>query len=113
MADINVHRVHTLGLKAARTAADKMAARLEEKFELTGDWKGNLFQFSRSGVNGTLAVSETDLKLEITLGFLLKMMKAPIEKAVNEQLDIALTAKGAATKTPANAAPSKPAPKKK
>ncbi len=43
--------------------------------------------FSRPGVTGILAVSESELKLDVTLGFMLKMMKGPIEKSVHEQLD--------------------------
>ncbi len=91
MADITLKRTHKLGLKGAKVAADKMADKLSEKFDLAGEWKGNVLNFSRSGVNGTLAISETEMALEVTLGFLLKAMKGPIEKAVNEQLDKVLT----------------------
>ena len=90
MADISLVRAHKLGLKAAHTAANKMADRLAEKFDLKGTWSGNTLNFSRPGVNGTLAVSEKDMKLEVTLGFMLKMMKGPIERSVHEQLEIIL-----------------------
>src|SRR5437868_5881640 len=82
MADISMKRSHALGLKGAREAADKMAEKLGEKFDLAGDWKGNVLHFQRPGVNGQLAVSDSDMTLEVTLGFMLKMMKGPIEKAV-------------------------------
>ncbi len=121
MADISMKRTHQLGLKGARAAADKMAEKLGEKFDLTGDWKGNTLSFSRPGVNGTLAVSETDMQLEVTLGFMLKMMKGPIEKAVHEQLDKVLAAPATAAKpaakpaakSPAKAPATKPAAKEK
>lgn len=114
MADISIKRAHSLGLKAARVAADKMADRLAEKFDLSGDWNGNTLAFQRSGVNGTLAVTDKDLKLEVTLGFMLKMMKGPIEQAVHEQLDKVLAEAPKATKaTEKPAAAKKPAPKKK
>jgi hypothetical protein len=45
------------------------------------------------------------MSLEVTLGFMLKMMKAPIEKAVHEQLDQVLASAAPASK--------KAAPKKK
>lgn len=112
MPDINVHRTHSLGLKGAKAAADKMAARLEEKFDLVGEWRVNTFVFSRPGVNGTLIVSEEHLKLDVTLGFLLKMMKGPIEQAVHEQLDIVLASKKS-TAPPKVVAEKKPGPKKK
>ena len=87
MADISHKRSHALGLKGAHTAANKMADRLNEKFDLKGTWTGNTLNFTRPGVNGTLAISETEMKLEVTLGFMLKMMKGPIEQSVHEQLD--------------------------
>jgi predicted Zn-dependent protease len=36
MADITLKRAHQLGLKGARAAADKMAEKLNEKFDLAG-----------------------------------------------------------------------------
>ena len=101
MADIELHRTHHLGLKGARAAADNMAGRLADKFDLAGDWKGNTLHFSRSGVNGQLVVTDHDMNLAITLGFMLKMMKGPIERAIHEQLDNVLDSApaGAPSKT--------------
>ena len=90
MADISLNRTHSLGLKGAHAAANKMAEKLGEKFALTSSWVGNTMNFTRQGLNGTLAISESDIKLEVTLGFMLKMMKGPIEQSVHEQLDKAL-----------------------
>ena len=87
MADIDVHRAHELGLPAARRAAEQMAADLGRKFDLRGSWQGDVLRFERSGVAGTLAVTDRDLRLSISLGFLLKAMQASIEKAVLHELD--------------------------
>ena len=87
MADISHKRTHSLGLKGAHAAANKMAERLGEKFDLNGTWNGNTLNFARPGVTGILAISETEMTLEVTLGFMLKMMKGPIERSVHEQLD--------------------------
>lgn len=87
MADIDIKRAHNLGLKAARAAADKMAEHLGRKFDLKGGWEGNVLRFERPGVNGSLAISDQDLRLSVALGFLLKAMKASIEKAVEHELD--------------------------
>ncbi len=112
MADIQIKRAHALGLKGARAAADQMAQKLGKQFGLSGDWDGNTLHFDRPGVQGSLAVSDKDMKLEVTLGFLLKAMKGPIERAVHDQLDQVL----AAAKPAAKAAPvakAKPTTKKK
>ena len=95
MADIDVHRDHTLGLKAARAAAERMAEHLAKRFDLRGEWSGNVFRFQRPGVTGSLAVSDKDLRLDVTLGFLLRALKGSIEGAIHEELD-KLFAKGAA-----------------
>jgi putative polyhydroxyalkanoate system protein len=87
MADIELTRVHNLGLKAARAQADRMAEQLGRKFDLKGDWEGNVLRFERPGVSGSLAVTEKDLRLLVSLGFLLKAMKVSIEKAVTQELD--------------------------
>ena len=87
MADIDLKRVHHLGMKAARHAADEMAADLGKKFGLSGGWKGNTLHFDRPGVTGTLVLTDKDLHLTVTLGFLLKMLRGSIEKAVHEELD--------------------------
>ena len=98
MADISLKRTHALGLKGAHAAANKMADKLGEKFDLKGTWNGSTLNFTRPGVTGILAVSDTDMTLEITLSFMLKMMKSPIEQSVHEQLDRVL--KDAQTKSP-------------
>lgn len=102
MADISLNRAHQLGLKGAKAAADKMSAKLNEKFDLVCIWSGDTLNFQRSGVNGKMIVTETHMQLEVTLGFLLKAMKGPIEKSVTENLDIALAAaKPVVSKAPA------------
>lgn len=123
MADISLKRTHTLGLKGAHAAASKMVDKLGEKFDLKGTWSGNTLNFARPGVTGVLVVSDHDMKLDVTLGFMLKMMKGPIEQSVHEQLDKALKdgdAKVAATPVVKTAAKStktgvakKPVAKKK
>ena len=87
MADIEIRRAHHLGLAGARKVADKLAADLGRKFDLRGGWNGNTLRFERPGVTGTLAVSDRDLHLSVALGFLLKAMKGPIERAVVAELD--------------------------
>ena len=87
MPDIDIKRAHNLGLKAARSAADKMAEHLGKRFGLAGDWRGNVLDFHRPGVTGSLAVDEKDVRLTVNLGFLLKAMRGSIEGAVHEELD--------------------------
>ena len=115
MADIDITRVHNLGLPAARVAADRMAAHLGSKFDLKGEWTGNVLHFQRPGVTGSLGITGKDLHLSVTLGFLLKAMKGSIEKAVVHELDTLFAAKtGAPSPKAEKPKPKKaPAPRKK
>lgn len=87
MADIDVHRVHGLGLDGAHEAADRMMEHLAARFGLHGTWDGNMMRFERPGVKGHLHVDERSLHLTVTLGFLLKAMRGSIESAVVRELD--------------------------
>ncbi len=111
MADIEVKRTHGLGLPAARKSAEKMADHLGMKFDLKGRWEGDTLVFQRPGVSGTLAITDRELHLAVTLGFLLKALKGSIERAVHDELDSLFARKAEAPgKAPA---PKKPAPKAK
>jgi len=112
MADIDLKRVHHLGMKAARHAADEMAADLGKKFGLSGGWTGNTLHFDRPGVTGKLVLTDKDLHLTVTLGFLLKVLRGSIEKAVHEELD-ALFSRKKGEHAPAHAGPGAKATAKK
>jgi putative polyhydroxyalkanoate system protein len=105
MADIDLKRVHNLGIKAARLAADRMAEDLGRKFGLSGGWTGNTHHFDRPGVTGSLHLTEKDLHLTVKLGFLLKAMRGPLEAAIVRELDTLFEKHGA---KPASAAAQKP-----
>lgn len=93
MADIDVKRTHGLGLAAAHKASDKMMEALAKKFDLKGSWQGDTLVFQRPGVSGTLAITDRDLHLSVTLGFLLKALKGSIERAVHSELDALFAAR--------------------
>jgi putative polyhydroxyalkanoate system protein len=107
--DIDIRRAHDLGRVAARRAAEQMIADLARKFDLRGQWQGDVLRFERPGVAGTLALTEKDLHLSISLGFLLKAMKASIEKSVLHELDTLFARPSAAA--PVASAPTAKRPK--
>lgn len=87
MSDIKIRRAHSMPHDKARLAAEKMAKRLQEKFDLDYEWDGEVLVFERSGVNGELTVASKYVEMEVKLGFLLRMMKPTIEKHIHENLD--------------------------
>lgn len=95
MADIDIRRAHDLGLEAARAAADRMAAHLATRFDLRGEWRGDVLHFERPGVNGSLKVGPDDVHLSVALGFLLRAMKGSIESAIHREMDTLFPTPGA------------------
>ena len=111
MADLNLHRDHTLGLARARKVALKWAEHVEEKLAMEctiieGDDE-DVLEFKRSGVDGRMVVAATHFDLEATLGFLFKPFLATIEAEVGKQLDEALAKESAKAAKPAAKAAAK------
>ena len=98
MADIHIHRDHSLGLAEARKVALQWAEQAEAEFDmdctiLEGETSDTV-EFTRSGVKGELIVAADHFQLEAKLGFLLGAFSRTIEAEIEKNLD-ALLAKGA------------------
>ena len=94
MADIKLHRDHSLGLARARTVARKWADHVKNKFDMEcslveGDAMDTL-SFTRSGVHGTMTLTANAFDLHAKLGMLLGPFAGQIEAEVSRQLDSAL-----------------------
>ena len=110
MADIHIHRDHTLGLAKARKIAWKWAEEVEEKFDMEctvieGETSDTV-EFKRTGVSGRLIVAPEHFELDAKLGFLLGAFSKTIEGEITKNLDALLAAgKPAAKKAAAKKAP--------
>ena len=87
MADISIKRAHHSSLAEAKKMAEKIAAKLEKDYQLKSSWVGDVLNFTRSGVNGTLGVTAKELKIDVKLGFLMAAFKGPIGDAIEKNLD--------------------------
>jgi putative polyhydroxyalkanoate system protein len=97
MATISITKRHTLTHRQAKSAAEKVAADLQQRFGLRYQWDGDRCAFHRPGLAGELVVGATDVRLDCTLGFLLTAIKPAIEREVHREFDqlFAKPAKGA------------------
>jgi putative polyhydroxyalkanoate system protein len=91
MSTIDVRRSHKLSKEDARKKAEALAASMGQRFELDWRWEGDriLFDAPRGrakGTKGTVDVGEGDVRVQIELPFLLKVLKGTIESKVNEKL---------------------------
>jgi putative polyhydroxyalkanoate system protein len=109
VSDISIKRAHNTTVTEAKKVADKVADKLAKDYQLKSSWAGDVLNFARSGVNGSLAVTAKDIKVDVKLGFLMAAFKGPIQKAMEENLEKLL--KPVAKEVAKTAA--KPAPKSK
>ena len=92
MATIDVRRAHTLPKEEARKRAEDFAKTMQQRFELEWRWEGDRILFdaprgAAKGTKGTVDVSDKDVRVQIDLPFLLRMLKGTVESKVHEKLD--------------------------
>ena len=91
MATIDVRRGHTLPKEEAKKRAELLAKGMEAKFSLVWKWDGDSIRFDApsgpaKGTKGEVSVNEQEVRVQIDLPFLLKMMKGTVESRVTEEL---------------------------
>lgn len=91
MSTIDIRRGHTLSREEARNRAEALAKAMESKFGLDWRWDGDRIVFdalqgAAKGTKGSVDVSDTDVRVQIELPFLLRMLKGTVESKVQEKL---------------------------
>jgi putative polyhydroxyalkanoate system protein len=92
MATIDIRRPHKLSKEEARRRAEDLAKGLEAKLDLQWRWEGDHIRFEApkgpaKGTTGTVEVSDSDVRVQVELPFLLRVLKGKVESKVNEKLD--------------------------
>lgn len=87
MPGIDIRHKHSMPLPKARKAVEEVAKKLAERFDIEYDWDGDDLNFSRSGVDGKIALEAKQLRVTAQLGFLLSALKGPIESEIKRVLD--------------------------
>lgn len=92
MATIDLSKSHTLSIDDAKKKAEDLAKGMADKFGISWKWDGNVIRFdapsgAAKGTKGEVAVTEKDVRVQIDLPFMLKMLKGTIEGKVKEKLD--------------------------
>lgn len=82
MSTIDIHAFHKLSHEDALNAADELSIDLAEKFGIDYGWDEEVIHFERPGVSGQIQVKETELRIQADLGFMLMMLKSPIEQEI-------------------------------
>ena len=86
MADINIVQQHKLTAAKAREAAQQVADKLAQEYDLACAWDGDVLRFERSGVDGSLTLEKEQAQLQIKLGFMLSAFAYTIEGKIAEKM---------------------------
>lgn len=87
MSHINMLARHSMPVKEAQQAADKLAGDLAQKFEIDYGWEGDHIHFERPGVNGKITVRENEIRISARLGLMLIFLKPVIEEEITQYLE--------------------------
>jgi len=92
MADIDINKSHNLKMNTARKRLEEMAGELQSQYGIKSAWTGNTATLSGTGLKkGVVELTDSAIKVQITLGLLAKAMKGKIQGQVNIALDNALS----------------------
>ena len=87
MSKIDIRHPHALPMAKARKSLDEVATKLDDRFGMSSRWEGDVLHFSRSGVDGHIALEPENIHVTAQLGFLLSAMKGPIEQEIRRVLE--------------------------
>lgn len=91
MADIHIHREHSLGLAKARKMAAQWAEAAEQKFGMQCTViegpASDVVEFTRAGVDGRLMVAADSFDVSAKLGFMFGAFRQKIEAEIEAHLD--------------------------
>jgi len=112
MADIKMIKYHALPLAKAKQLVQKAADGLGKEYDLASEWHGDTLRFHRSGVEGQMKVTASEIHLDVTLGFLLKPFRSKFVEHIEHNFDRLLANAGKGEGKAAAKAPAKTASKK-
>jgi len=103
MPDIELVRSFSLPLAIAKSRVQKTVEELDAEYGLRSDWEDNTLRFDRTGLQGEIHVSHSEIRLHVNLSFLLKPLKAELTARIEDKFDRLFPE----TKTPAHAGKSR------
>jgi putative polyhydroxyalkanoate system protein len=87
MPDIKFIRTHSLPIAKAKARAQIAAARLAAEYGVRSEWHGNMLRLHRSGIDGQIDVTDSEVRLDVTLSALLRPFKGKLVADIERDLD--------------------------
>jgi len=86
MSKIDIRHPHSQPMATARKSLEQVAAKLDDRFGMQSRWEGDTLHFTRSGVDGHIALQPGQLLVNAKLGLLFSAMKGTIEQEMRRVL---------------------------
>ncbi|HEY4012553.1 MAG TPA: polyhydroxyalkanoic acid system family protein [Polyangiaceae bacterium] len=91
MSTIDVRRSHTLSKEEAKKRAEELAKSMQNRFDLDWRWEGDHIVFeaprgAAKGTKGSVEVTGSEVRVQIDLPLMLRMLKGTVESKVSEKL---------------------------
>ena len=92
MADISIPKTHSVDMAVLRGRLEELATDLKNKYGVRYTGSGNTCNLSGAGLKkGVLDVTESNVRIEVTLGMMAKLLKPKIEEQINKKIDRAIS----------------------
>jgi putative polyhydroxyalkanoate system protein len=87
MSVIHIEKKHSLGKESAHNAVEEVAREIKKNLQIEYRWDGDTLTFERPGANGTIAVSDAAVTVDIELGVMLSPFSGMVEQQVESYLN--------------------------
>ncbi len=87
MSTIHVNRNHTLGKERAKKSIEEIAQEMKGRLGISYRWNGDELTFERSGVDGKIAVTDSNVDVVVKLGILASPMQGMVQREIEHYLD--------------------------
>jgi putative polyhydroxyalkanoate system protein len=87
MADISIVKPHDIDTAVLRERLEGLAADLKRKYGVRSRWDGDTCLLDGAGLKqGVVEMTGSEVKIEVTLGMMAKMLKGTIMKEIDSKL---------------------------
>ena len=86
MSAIDISRSHKHGKDEAKRRANALLEKLAKDQGVKGTWAGDTFNIT-APAKGTCDVTDSNVRIQIDLPFLMRPLKGKIESKITEELD--------------------------
>jgi len=91
-------RTHSVPLEIAKARVQQAVKELGAEYSVTALWNGDTLRFDRPGLRGEIYVTSSEIRLEATLGLLMRPLKQKLIDLIQDEFERLFSTAKAGTK---------------